>query len=244
MKKTVLLLMTCCAMKLADAQVTFGPKLGINSFNQSVDFTGDSINEPNSTSRVGFQVGGAFNFQIVENFSIRPEILFEQIAVKYSGSSSAGVFGSASYERKDRYNYLSVPVNFVGMVNAGPGKINVFAGPQFSFGLGGKSESTQSVTVPFLGTTTDKSTANLKPGKDDGSQNSSDIYYNPINISMNVGAGYQYKRVLLSGQYNFGFTNVTAHSTDSDVEARRDDTVVKNHGFTVGLTFFFGDVED
>jgi len=243
MKKTLLLLMTCCAIKIADAQITFGPKLGINSFDQSADLT-DSIDEPNTTAKMGYQVGGVVNFQIGDNFAIRPEVLFERIAVKYTSSINAGPLATATVDVFNKYNYLSVPINFVGMFNAGPGKINIFAGPQFSFGVGGKSKATETVSVPFFGNQSMESTSKLKPGKDDGSATSSDVYYNPINISMNAGLGYQYKRVLLSGQYNFGFTNVTPHSTDSAQEDRRDDMVIKNHGITVGLTFFFGSIGD
>ena len=240
MKKILLTLLSGYICSVVMAQITYGPKLGLNAFKESTHYSGSASGsqKPNSSSLIGFQAGGVLNYQVINNFSIRPEILFERVGFKNDATVS---FANAEF--KARVSYLSVPINFVGMMDVGPGKINVFAGPQFSLGLGGKTHTSSTVSIPFFGTQTTEQDAKLKPGKDNGQTSSNTGYYNPLNISLNFGVGYQYKRFLLTGQYNAGLTNFTAHSTNSSEESSRKNTVVKLHGFTFGLTYFFGSLE-
>src|SRR6478735_12142377 len=100
------------------AQVTVGPKLGLNIAHISAD---DEVGLPDHKSKVGFQVGGMLNAQINDYFAIRPELLFNNIGSKFENS-----FGTITFNT----NYLSIPVNFVGQYPINDKfKLQAFAGP-------------------------------------------------------------------------------------------------------------------
>ena len=243
MKKVYVSLCLLLAASALHAQVTIGPKIGLNVNYESYQFAGDySDTEVKSKSaKVGYQAGVAINIKTSDYFSIRPEVLFNTMGANTSyGNINNGNLASNNVTITNRYNYLSVPLNFVGTFQAGPGKINLFVAPQFSVGLGGKYSQTSDTTILFI-TKKNSQSGTLQSNEVPDGNNGSTRYFNQINWGINYGIGYQIGGLLFTGQYHMGLSNTQPHYSNSDLEARRSDVVSKNYGFTVGLTYFFGD---
>jgi hypothetical protein len=233
-----------CLLLMASAlqaQVTIGPKLGLNvnyeNFQFSGNYAGTSVKS--HTAKVGYQAGVAINVKTSDYFSIRPEVLFNIMG----GETKFGDNNSNSVTIKNTYNYLSIPLNFVGTFQAGPGKVNIFVAPQFSLGLGGKYSQSYDSSGFFVDVHNSKS-GSLQTNDVPENSNGNTRYFNQMSWGINYGIGYQVKGLLFSGQYHMGLTNTQPHYSNSDQESHRGDVVSKNYGFTIGLTYFFGDTKD
>lgn len=241
MKKIQLSVCLFLIISALQAQVTIGPKLGLNVNYESFQFSGDyaGTNVHSRTAKVGYQAGVAINLKTSDYFSIRPEVLFNVMG----GNTSFGDNNKNTSTINNTYNYLSVPLNFVGTFDAGPGKINIFVAPQFSIGLSGKYSFKADSSGFFVATQYSKS-GTLQTGDVPSNNNNDTRYFNQINWGINYGIGYQVGGLLFTGQYHMGISNTQPHYSNSDQESHRGDIVSKNYGFTVGLTYFFGDTKD
>ena len=77
MKKILLTAAAVFALSYANAQdVKFGAKAGLNLSN----FTGDV---ENTSTKVGFQVGGFAEIKISEKFAVQPELLYSLQGTKF-----------------------------------------------------------------------------------------------------------------------------------------------------------------
>lgn len=231
-----------CAASL-QAQVTIGPKIGLNVNYESLQFSGDDFEDTevkSHTAKVGYQAGVAINLKTSDYFSVRPEVLFNVMG----GETKFGDNNDNRNTIKNTYNYLSIPLNLVGTFQAGPGKINLFVAPQFSLGLNGKYSQTSDSSGIFGINVHDTQSGSLQPGEQPSNHSGDTRYFNQINWGINYGIGYQVKGLLFTGQYHMGLTNTQPHYADSYSESRRGDIVSKDYGFTIGLTYFFGDTDD
>jgi opacity protein-like surface antigen len=121
MKKIILSAIAVMAFGFANAQETkFGVKAGVNFAN----LTGD-IEE--TSSKVGFQVGGFAEFKLSEKFAIQPELLFSTQGAKQDIGQSEDL--------KLNLSYLNVPVMAKYYVAE---KFSLEAGPQIGFLVGAK----------------------------------------------------------------------------------------------------------
>ncbi|ABG59797.1 hypothetical protein CHU_2544 [Cytophaga hutchinsonii ATCC 33406] len=244
MKKVYTSLCLLLAASALQAQVTIGPKVGLNVNYESYEFSGDLSNTrvQSRTAKVGYQAGVAINLKTSDYFSIRPEVLYNIMG----GDTQYGDDEGNTKVLKNRYDYLSIPLNFVATFEAGPGKINVFVAPQFSLGLGGKyTSNTDSSAVGFFGVRRrEDRSGTLQTSDVPDNYTGTNKYFNQINWGINYGVGYQVKGLLFTGQYHMGLSNNEPHYSNPDQEAHRGNVVTKNYGFTVGLTYFFGDTKD
>jgi len=241
MKKVYLSFCLLLAASALQAQVTIGPKLGLNVNYESYQFSGDyaGTSVKSREAMVGYQAGVAINLKTSDYFSVRPEVLFNVMG----GNTSFGDGKSNTRTLKNTYNYLSVPLNFVATFPAGPGKINVFVAPQISIGLGGKYSLKADSSGFFVSTQYAKS-GTLQTSDVPSNNNGDTRYFNQMSWGINYGIGYQVKGLLFTGQYHMGLTNTQPHYSDGNQESHRNDVVSKNYGFTIGLTYFFGDTKD
>ena len=112
---------------LAFAQ-QFGIKGGMNVSSNS----GIKDLNVDSKSKIGFNAGVFMNAPISQNFSIQPEVLYNNLGAKTSGNIDTTI----------NLDYISVPVMF--QYNATP-KFYLEAGPQFSFLTNAKVKSNDAV---------------------------------------------------------------------------------------------------
>ncbi len=125
MKKISFIILTFIVLATtASAQVKFGGKAGINIAKLSGKSEGET---QNLDSKVGLHIGGLVEIPVTENFSVMPELNFDQLGGKQSVSS---------FETKLLMNYLSVPV----LAKYNVGGLGIYAGPQVGLLLSAKAK--------------------------------------------------------------------------------------------------------
>lgn len=103
---------------LAQQQVKFGPKAGVNFANIS--------GLDNSEIKTGFHVGAVAEIKFNEKFSIQPELLYSAEGAKFTGSYP--IVGNV--EEKLNYDYINIPILAKYYIVDG---FSVEAGPQVGF---------------------------------------------------------------------------------------------------------------
>ncbi|MBA4410447.1 MAG: hypothetical protein C0397_13620 [Odoribacter sp.] len=205
------------------AQVKFGVRAGLNLANMAVkDFDDNKM-------RTGFHIGGIVEYSLVESIGIEAGLLLSEKGVKYeSTESEMGITVSAKGSASPLY--LEIPVNAMYKYNLENGKILLFAGPYFGYGIAGKikSEFTASglpsgVTLGSFGF--ENTSEDIKFGTSDDS----DI--KATDFGLNIGAGFEIKNLQIRAQYGLGLNNLDPDS-DSDF-----DTKNRVIGFSLGYMF-------
>ncbi|WP_320052866.1 porin family protein [uncultured Acetobacteroides sp.] len=172
MKKVFFVAVAILAAVAGNAQVKFGPKVGLNFSTMSMDGV-------DAKMRTGYQVGMVFQGDIAPNVFIQPSILFSSKGSKYDNTDTKVVA-----------NYIDVPVNFGYRINLGGANLNLLAGPYLAYGVGGK------VTNDFILATkdrdikwgTDKDEDDFRPF-DMGLNLGGGVEYNNFQISLQYGFG-------------------------------------------------------
>lgn len=223
MKKIILsafLLGAMLVTKNTMAQVTVGPKIGLNLSQIIGD---DEAELPDPKSRVGFQIAGMLNAQINDYFAIRPELLFNNVGSKYESNSTSTVLNT---------NYLTLPINFVGQYPISDKfKIQGFVGPYAALGLGGTYKSKS----PF-----EDSEGPIKMKKNPLT-NTDDVYLNSMDFGLNFGLGFQFTSFVFTANYGLGLTNIDCHYKDSQYEELRGNFgKIYNRNITFGVAYLFG----
>ncbi len=115
---------------IAMSSLTFAQSVGIkggmnlSSVSESDNILGNENGDVSSKSKVGFYGGLFANFPVAANFSIQPEVLYNNVGTKITGNDEVGNEGSLRLN----LDYISVPVMF--QYNATPA-FYLEAGPQF-----------------------------------------------------------------------------------------------------------------
>jgi hypothetical protein len=179
MKKLMLTAVAVITFAFSNAQET---RIGIKG---GVNLTSINGYGTQSTSRVGFQVGGFAEIKISDKFAIQPELLLstQGRCTEISGSG----FGFRSKE-KSGLVYLNIPVMAKFYV---VDKFSIEAGPQIRFLLGAKSKwEVTSENGTFSGNDDVKSS------------------YDDLDLGVNLGAGYDFTKDLSVGfRYNLSLTS-------------------------------------
>lgn len=168
-------------------------------------------NIENETPKFGFNLGGFVEFKIGNKFFIQPELLYSTQGGKYEQSSVDYL-----YKQEIKSSYLNVPVMFKYYVME---KLSVEAGPQVGFLLTAKGKYEIKNEVDFFSS---------------GYRSVKDIYQ-PQNIGLNIGAGYDLTKNLSAGiRYQFGMSNeVRYYSSVGDLKQirMRDDVLSVSVGY-------------
>jgi hypothetical protein len=114
MRKVILLICSLFVCSASWAQLTIGPKAGINIASWSTTYT-------NLSSRIAYHLGGFATNPISDKLDIQAELMFSSMGPKNESNSSPGRIVS---------NYISVPVLAVFHPKE---EISVYGGLQFSF---------------------------------------------------------------------------------------------------------------
>ncbi len=118
------------ATGVAQQQVKFGPKAGVNFANLS--------NMDNSEMKTGFHVGAVAEIKFNEKFSIQPEVVYSAQGTKFSSNNA---------EVKLNNDYINVPIMAKYYIVDG---FSVEAGPQIGFLMKAEQEGSYG---GFTGTT-------------------------------------------------------------------------------------------
>jgi len=172
MKKVFFVAVAILAAVAGNAQVKFGPKVGLNFSTMSMDGADEKM-------RTGYQIGMVFQGDIAPNVFVQPSILFSSKGSKYDNTDTKVVA-----------NYIDVPVNFGYRINLGGANLNLLAGPYLAYGVGGK------ITTDFILVTkdrsikwgTDKNEDDFKPF-DMGINLGGGVEFNSFQVSLQYGFG-------------------------------------------------------
>ena len=188
MKKLVL--GAAIAMSSLTFAQQFGIKAGMNVSSLSKDAGLDD-----SKSKIGFNAGLFMNAPLGQNFSIQPEILYNNLGDKVSYKNLAGNEYASVARNLD---YIAVPVMF--QYNATP-EFYLEAGPEFGFLVNAKVKTDNSV----LNTTT---TSSLDTDA-----------YKDFNMGIGLGAGYYFTpKIGLTARYVAGLTDVYSTNNGDKVK--------------------------
>ena len=188
MKKLVL--GAAIAMSSLTFAQQFGIKAGMNVSSLSKDAGLDD-----SKSKIGFNAGLFMNAPLGQNFSIQPEILYNNLGDKVSYKNLAGNEYASVARNLD---YIAVPVMF--QYNATP-EFYLEAGPEFGFLVNAKVKTDNSI----LNTTT---TSSLDTDA-----------YKDFNMGIGLGAGYYFTpKIGLTARYVAGLTDVYSSNNGDKVK--------------------------
>lgn len=208
--KKLFLSLAVVASSLAFSQtVGFGAKAGINVSNMTNKGQEHTLDK--ESSKVGFHAGVFVNVPLGANFSVQPEVLYNNL-----GQKTDFKFGSETVSVKNNMDYISVPV--MAQYNIAEG-FYLEAGPQFSFLVD------QKYKISGVKNETIKKLAEDALNVGDSKKN-----YKSFDLGLGVGAGYKiYKNIGINARYVVGLTN------DTDIK----DVTVKNNSFHAGVSIGF-----
>lgn len=195
---------------LAQTSPTFGIKGGMNVSSLSKDGGLDD-----QSSKIGFNGGVFLNAPISEQFSIQPEVLYNNLGSKVTLTKTSVGNNSYSAEYARHLDYIAVPV--MAQFYAAP-NFYIEAGPQFSFLVDAKDKYKNTKN----GSTQDAQSYSLN--KDN---------FNTFDFGLGLGLGYNFTPQLgINARYTAGLTDIYKNNTGSNDN-------VRNNVFQVGLTFKF-----
>ncbi|TGE14686.1 porin family protein [Hymenobacter elongatus] len=215
----------------AQAQITFGPRVGLNAANISQDFK-DSDDEFDTNIVLGPQIGLTLNAQF-GNLSIQPSLLFSQKGYKIDEEeTNSGV--KFKYEETTRLSYAEIPINVVYTLGETEG-FQIFAGPYIGIGLGGKSKYEFS-GGSGAGSINEKGENKIKFANKYGDEDDTD-YVRSLDLGANAGIGYKAGPIQAQLGYGFGLSNLIPNDEDD----KEPENKIKNRVLNLSISYFFGE---
>lgn len=232
MKKRIILFVAFVASAFAAfAQNEVGrfsiiPRLGVsiaNMSNNSIYVTsgsGDNSDELKSRNKAGLLAGFDVDYQATSQVSVSLGLQYSLQGCSYPDHQTAGSEENSFTGTRDwvtDLHYLNVPLMFNCYVAKG---FALKAGVQVGFLLDGKIKYEE---TPF--------TVNEDGSKEYGDTKAYNIDFagNTVDLSIPVGASYEYMNVILDARYNFGLTNIYK------IDAMKS----KNRFFTITVGYRF-----
>ncbi len=244
----------------AQAQITFGPKVGINvaslketlSDNAKKD---DDAEEQDFKSAIGASFGLMMNARF-GNISIQPALTYSMKGAKIDEdetrtNTSSGFTTTTKSKGTANINlgYLDIPINFVYTTGGDQG-FQVFAGPYVGVGIGGKYKGDYETTITTTGfgvntTTTDKGDFdyevefNGSPSNSEAEDAFKDEKFlvSGLDYGVNAGVGYLINNFQIQAGYGFGLGNLEPKYQDEDDADRGS---LKNRVISVTAAYHFG----
>lgn len=206
MQNSVKFLMTAAlafVTMAASAQISIGPRVGVNLSNWSVD-SGEDVGD--FKSRTGYQFGIAAEIRFNDNFAIQPELNFLQKGARQDMAEVDSVLGNIAFKSNYVINYLEVPVLVKAGKSFGPARVDILAGPSFGYGLNGKLKS--------------EFTIGGETNKDESDLNFKDDQIKRVDVGLQFGASVSFNlgdraSLFVDGRYLFGLTDLNDSDDDS-----------------------------
>lgn len=218
MKKITMTLLGLVAFStgaLAQQEVKFGPKAGVNFANISGKDAEDN------KMLIGFHVGAFAEIKFNDKFAIQPEILYSAQGAKQEGSQTiAGI--TSSYENKAKTSYINVPI-----------MAKYYVAPSFAVELGpyvGFLMSSDLESKSTIGSVTAENEMDMKD-----STNSIDFGLG-AGVSFNLDNGF-----FIGARYNLGLTKLGKDSSQTigGMEVSTEALDTKNAVIQVGVGYKF-----
>ncbi|MDF7815908.1 porin family protein [Hymenobacter sp. YC55] len=247
MKKTVTPFLCTAALLLAaapvHAQATFriGPQAGLNQSFGNFNYPGDDYKKVTNASRSGAEAGLVAQVGLGTHWALQPAVLYAQKGFAFEEDAYDAPYDYTYHgEYRFRFNYLTVPLNFVHHSQAGGQGLQVFAGPYVGFLLGGRYSSSQSGRYGRGGATRGGSTAgDVKAGDTYDNRPNRPYVSQGVDVGLQAGLGYGFARGLqVQLGYSQGLRNLGAKyapGLTSDAPP-----TYRTHAFQLSLACLFG----
>jgi len=204
MKKVSLIALALIASVATYAQTTInrtpvkiGVKGGLNLPAYKLINNG---NERDTKTTTNFHLTGFVDLPLKGNFYFQPGLSLQ--------GKGATFVDNSNFTITQNTLGLEVPLNFIGKLNAGPGKLFIGAGPYVAANIAGKNKAANN--------TGDKTTSDLTFGN----SNTDDL--KTIDLGFNVLGGYEFNTGLtLGGGYGYGFSNLRPEGNSDNKTANR-----------------------
>ncbi len=247
MKKSNLLFVSLILLAFtfsANAQVTFGIKVGANLNNISQDFK-NSDWEIATKFKPAFHIGVIADVPFSDNFSFQPGLLYTSKGFSYDMDEFVANYFEEEIDgltidgyARGTFNYIEIPLNFAFKAEA----LQIFAGPYVAMGISGKQK--MDFTVSYMGMSdSQKDEMKLKPtfGEvKDGDLADDEDAFSALDYGVNVGVGYKVGPILVQGAYSLGMGNLTP-KYEGDSDSDRADYKMSNRVITLSVSYFFGE---
>ncbi len=207
MKKLVIIFLGVVFALQVNAQLTFGPRAGLNLASIGGDYE-------DAKMKIGFQVGGAANYEISDMFSLQPGLLLSMKGVNddvEEGESSTSL------------GYLEIPVN--GVLNFSG--FQIFAGPYVGLGLFGKSK------YEYEDISVDTDVQFVSDSKD---VDEDKFGLKRLDFGINAGLGYKMGALQIQAGYGLGLANMIPPYDGEDPEDTYTNSVIQ-----LTVTYFLGE---
>ncbi|AZA76520.1 PorT family protein [Chryseobacterium sp. G0186] len=202
------------ALKKDGQPVRFGIKAGGNSAYFSEQKFGMN------SQKLGFHAGAFVNIPISKQFSLQPEVLYNQMGARDVISSTPIANGTVKVQDKVTMNYISVPL----MVQMRPvDKFYIEAGPEFSYFINGKNKGDVTTTTTTGGITTTTTQSHTEDIDKD--------QINKFNFGLGLGLGYDItSNIGINARYVNSLTKIDKSRPAADNN---------NRVFQLGLNYKF-----
>ncbi|MEC5394945.1 porin family protein [Bergeyella sp. RCAD1439] len=195
---------------LAFAQ-QFGVKGGLNVSSISKEGFSDA------KSKAGYYAGVFMNAPIAENFSIQPELIYNNLGAKATSSTTVAGTTLSSSTRTINLDYVTVPVMFQYHVVP---QFYMEAGPEFGFLVNAKSKG--ETTIAGISTSFNNDIKDKM---------------NTFNFGLGLGAGFNVTNNFgINARYVAGFTDL---NKDGQTSLTNSDSKNRNNNFQVGISYKF-----
>jgi len=207
--KSALVIILMVAFTEMHAQIRVGYVFGMNLSTITLKSNGISYD---TDMPVSFHFGGFFEIPVIDNFALRPGLLF---------SAKGSNYVIDSLEVSLAPIYIEVPVNAFYSFGSDVVKVSLFAGPYFACGIGGYK-------IVSGGQLEDLNY---------GSGGNDDLRL--FDVGINLGAGVNIRGFLISVQYGIGLANISP-VTAFDTEMKNKVIGISISAGSPGLSTSFG----
>ena len=226
------LLLTASA---AQAQITFGPRLGLNLTTVAIE-TDSPAGPVDRRYLASGQVGVALNAQFGK-LAFQPAVVISQKG--YKGKNQETPYFKNDIVQTVRLNYVEVPLNLV-FTTGGEQGFQVFAGPYVALGLGG-NYTVKGDWEYNDGFVRDRGTIDQHGdvkfvSKYPNNSTSKDEHFRAVDFGLNAGLGYKINAFQVQLGYGLGLANTLPKTPDG--KEPRDK--VRNRGLQLMAGYFFG----
>lgn len=202
MKKSFLTLLGLVAISttaVAQQEVKFGPKAGVNFAKVNGEIKEDGETFKFDKGQTGFHVGAFAEIKFNDKFAIQPELLYSVQGGRYEDSESGPGF---SYEEETKWNlhYINVPIMAKYYIIP---SVAIEAGPYVGFNIKSEAKSEGSATIAGV-TVNEDETEDMKKGT------------NSIDFGLGAGASFNMDNGFFVGaRYNMGLTKISKEYTET-----------------------------
>ena len=196
MKRLLISLVFFAIVIASQAQITGGAKAGYTMSK----YGGDKIEgRQDEKVRPGFHFGMYFNFPLTKKFSFQPELLFTTGGSKWVEIIELENSELVRLEITQKLGFLSMPLSMMFSF----GNFNIQTGPQLSILLESGDELNMTrihagnvITVEGIARDAE--------------------YLNGVDLSLNVGAGLNFRKLGINARYSFGIRDFADAEGASD----------------------------